>query len=120
MPNLDTRTAGNGAQQSAMWLDGVPCMVKGFHEWPKVGEKHLIDGVLYRLVEISDQWGRFGSSLYPATSDPLVSPSFLGIAASIRLRSSRISPVESLLPKMFIHPFDKSQDWTHLEIGDFK
>jgi len=39
-----------------MWLDGIPCIVKGFTEWPKVGEKHVIDGVLYRLVEISDRW----------------------------------------------------------------
>jgi len=41
-----------------MWLDGEPCIVEGFHEWPKVGERHLIDGVLYRLVEISDRWIR--------------------------------------------------------------
>jgi hypothetical protein len=39
-----------------MWLDGVPCIVTGFHEWPKVGETHLIDGLFYRLVEISDRW----------------------------------------------------------------
>jgi hypothetical protein len=39
-----------------MWLDGVPYIVKGFTQWPKVGEKHLIDGVLYRLVEKSDRW----------------------------------------------------------------
>jgi hypothetical protein len=56
MPSLDIRRAGNGPKKSAMWLDGVPCMVTGFHEWPKVGERHLIDGVLYRLVEISNRW----------------------------------------------------------------
>jgi len=39
-----------------MWLDVVACMAEGFHEWPKGGDKHLIDGVLYRLVEISDRW----------------------------------------------------------------
>jgi hypothetical protein len=39
-----------------MWLDGVPCIAQGFHEWPKVGERHVIDGVLCRLVEISDRW----------------------------------------------------------------
>ena len=39
MPDLDTRHAGNDPQQSAMWLDGIPCIVKGFHEWPKVGTK---------------------------------------------------------------------------------
>jgi len=55
-PNLDIRIVGNGPKRSAMWLDGVPCMVEGFHEWPKVGERHVIDGVLYRLVEISDRW----------------------------------------------------------------
>jgi len=29
---------------------------RDFTEWPKVGERHLIDGLLYRLVEISDRW----------------------------------------------------------------
>ena len=43
----DTRHVGDGPKQSAMWLDGVPYIVKGFTEWPKVGEKHLIDGLLY-------------------------------------------------------------------------
>ena len=58
MPSLDIRCAGADPKQSAMWLDGEPCIVEGFHEWPKVGERHLIDGVLYRLVEISDRWIR--------------------------------------------------------------
>ena len=39
-----------------MWLDGEPCIVKGFTDWPKVGDRYVIDGVLYRLVEISDRW----------------------------------------------------------------
>jgi len=56
MLDVDIRSAGDGPQSSAMWLDGVPCIVTGFTEWPKVGEKHLIDGLLYRLVEISDRW----------------------------------------------------------------
>ncbi len=56
MPDLTIPRVGNGPKKSAMWLDGVPCIVKGFHEWPKVGERHLIDGLLYRLVEISDRW----------------------------------------------------------------
>ena len=55
MPSLTIRRVGNGPKQSAMWLDGTPCIVKGFHEWLKVGERHLIDGVLHRLVEISDR-----------------------------------------------------------------
>ena len=42
MPALDTRTVGTGPKQTAMWLDGAPCMVVGFHEWPKVGERYLI------------------------------------------------------------------------------
>ena len=52
--HLDIRSAGDGPNRTAMWLDGVPCIVEGFHEWPKVGERHVIDGVLYRLIEISD------------------------------------------------------------------
>ena len=39
-----------------MWLDGEPCMVEGFHEWPKVGDRFVIDGLLYHMVEISDRW----------------------------------------------------------------
>jgi hypothetical protein len=54
--DLTIRRAGNGTKQSAMWLDGVPCIVKGFTEWPKVGDRMVIDGVFYRLVEISDRW----------------------------------------------------------------
>ena len=56
MPTLDIRSAGTGPKRTAMWLDGEPSIVKGFHEWPKVGERHVIDGLLYRLVEISDRW----------------------------------------------------------------
>ena len=56
MTTLTIRTAGDGPKRAAMWLDGVPCMVEGFHEWPKVGDRFLIDGMLYRLVEISDRW----------------------------------------------------------------
>ncbi len=43
-----------------MRLDGVPCIVKGFTKWPKVGDRHLINGVLYRLVEIGGRgvWER--------------------------------------------------------------
>ena len=64
-----------------MWLDGVPCIVKGFHDWLKGGERHMIDGVLYRLVEKSDRWVRekeatTGSpSLVLKTSSPNSSPS---------------------------------------------
>ena len=55
-PNLDIRKVGNGPKQSAMWLDGEPCMVTGLERWPKVGDKHVINGLLYRLVEIGDRW----------------------------------------------------------------
>ena len=56
MPDLDIRSAGNDPKQSAMWLDGVPCMVEGFHEWPKVGDRLVIDGLLWRVVEVNDRW----------------------------------------------------------------
>jgi hypothetical protein len=39
-----------------MWLDGEPCIVKGFIEWPKVWDRHLIDGELWRVVDVSDRW----------------------------------------------------------------
>ena len=56
IPSLDIRTVGDGPKRTTAWLDGVTRIVEGFHEWPKVGESHLIDGLLYRLVEISDRW----------------------------------------------------------------
>ena len=56
MPSLNIRNVGDGPMRGAMWHDGVPCIAQGFHEWPKVGERHVIDGVLCRLVEISDRW----------------------------------------------------------------
>ena len=56
VPSFHIRKAGNGPKRSAMWLDGVPCIVEGFHDWPKVGDRHEIDGVMYRLVEINDRW----------------------------------------------------------------
>ena len=31
-------------------------IVDGYHEWPKVGDTAVIDGVFYRLVEISGRW----------------------------------------------------------------
>jgi len=39
-----------------MWLDGTPCIVKGFHEWPKVGDRYVVGGELWRVVEVSDWW----------------------------------------------------------------
>ena len=56
MPSLTIRRVGNGPKQSAMWLDGTPCIVKGFHEWPKVGDRYVVGGELWRVVEVSDWW----------------------------------------------------------------
>jgi hypothetical protein len=42
MPSPDIRTTGDGPGRTTSWLDGVPCIVEGFHDWPKVGERHLI------------------------------------------------------------------------------
>ena len=55
-PPPDIRRVGNGPNRGAMWPEGVPCIVGGFHEWPKVGDTVVIVGVLKRLVEISDLW----------------------------------------------------------------
>jgi len=56
MPELDTRTVGNGPKRTAAWLEGVPVMLAGLDEWPKVGDVIVIDGESWRLVEISDRW----------------------------------------------------------------
>jgi hypothetical protein len=39
-----------------MWLDGTPCMVTGLDTWPAVGDRLVIDGELWRVVEVSDRW----------------------------------------------------------------
>ena len=44
----------SGALRDQVSPEGA--IVEGFHEWPKVGDRHEIDGVLYVLVEISDRW----------------------------------------------------------------
>jgi hypothetical protein len=51
MPGLDTRRVGDGPKRSSMWLDGVPCMVTGLNAWPKVGDRLVIDGELWRVVD---------------------------------------------------------------------
>ncbi len=56
MPSLVTRSAGAGPKQTAMWLDGVPGMVTGLDALLKVGDRLVIDGLLWRVVEISDRW----------------------------------------------------------------
>lgn len=39
-----------------MWLEGVPIMLAGLEEWPKVGDRLVIDGDLWRVVEVSDRF----------------------------------------------------------------
>ena len=56
MPSLAIRTVGAGPKRTAMWLDGVPCMVTGLERWPRVGDRLEIDGELWRVVEVSDRW----------------------------------------------------------------
>ena len=53
---LDTRSAGTGSKRIAVWLDGVPIMLAGLEEWPKVGDRYEIDGELWRVVEVSDRF----------------------------------------------------------------
>jgi hypothetical protein len=55
VPDLDTRSVGDGQKQTTAWLDGAPCMVKGLEEWPRVGDRYVIDGELWRVVKISDR-----------------------------------------------------------------
>ena len=46
---------GDGPRQIPVWLRREePLMLTGLEEYPKVGDRYEIDGVLYRLVEISD------------------------------------------------------------------
>ncbi len=50
-PKPDTRTVGAGPKQTAVWLDTVPITLAGLEEWPKVGDRYVIDGKLWRVVE---------------------------------------------------------------------
>ncbi len=52
-PDLDTRSAGTGPKQTAMWLDGTPCMVTGLDAWPKVGDRFEVGGKLSLVVDAS-------------------------------------------------------------------
>jgi hypothetical protein len=51
MPALDIRSTGNGPNRTLMWLDGVPYMVTGLDEYPKVGDRFEVDGELWRVVD---------------------------------------------------------------------
>ena len=55
MPDIDTRTVGTGPKRTAVWLDGVPIMLAGLEEWPKVGDRLVIDRELWRVVEVRDR-----------------------------------------------------------------
>ena len=46
---FDIRMAGNGPRRTSMWLDGVACIVEGFHEWPEVGTSRV-------RVRAKDEW----------------------------------------------------------------
>jgi len=56
MPDLDIRSAGSGTKRTSMWLDGTPYMVTGLDAWPKVGDRLVIDGELWKVVEVSDRF----------------------------------------------------------------
>jgi len=53
---IDSRRLGNGPKRTAAWLDGMPIMLAGLEEWPKVGDRFEIRGGLWRVVEISDRF----------------------------------------------------------------
>ena len=54
-PDLDIRTVGDGPRQTAMWLDGTPCMVTGLDEWSKVGDRYENYCGLWRVEKVSDR-----------------------------------------------------------------
>jgi hypothetical protein len=54
-PDLDIRKVGDGPKRTAVWLDGVPIILAGLEEWPNVGDRFVIDGELWRVVEVSDR-----------------------------------------------------------------
>jgi hypothetical protein len=38
-----------------MWLDGMPCMLTGLDEYPRVGDRYELFGEFWRVVEIYDR-----------------------------------------------------------------
>ena len=51
MPSLYTRSTGDGPKRTAVWLDGVPVMLAGLDEWPRVGDRFEVDGRLWRVMD---------------------------------------------------------------------
>ena len=48
---------GDGPRQIPVWLRREePLMLTGLDAWPEVGDRLMIDGLLWRVVEISDRW----------------------------------------------------------------
>ncbi len=54
-PEIDIRKVGARPKQTTVWLDGVPIMLAGLEEWPKVGDSCVIDRELWRVVQVSDR-----------------------------------------------------------------
>ena len=38
--------------RTKVWLDGVPVILAGLEEWPKIGDRFEVDGEVWRVVEI--------------------------------------------------------------------
>jgi hypothetical protein len=56
MLSLNIRHVGDGPRCYAVWIDCWPGFLDGLDGLPHIGDRLVIDGLLYRLVEISDRW----------------------------------------------------------------
>ena len=55
MPELDTRSAGNGPKRTAVGLDGVPIIFAGLDRWPRICDEYDIDGERWVVERIADR-----------------------------------------------------------------
>ena len=46
---------GDGEKKIPLWLDDAPVMAVGLEAWPHAGDRYVIAGELWRVVEITDK-----------------------------------------------------------------
>ena len=46
---------GDGEKKIPLWLDDVPVMAVGLDRWPCVGDRYVVAGELWRVVEITEK-----------------------------------------------------------------
>ena len=56
MPSLNIRRVGDGPRCYAVWLDGWPVFLDGLEGLPHIGDRFVIDGGLWRVVDATGSY----------------------------------------------------------------